>query len=214
MLRESSEAVEHKKKQKRRKWIRYERKHSNSMWHTDYKQLDDGRWFISYEDDASRYVTGWGVFDEATTEHAIEVLDQAIAGHGKPRSILSDRGSQFYATESEKKSKGVSGFERHLENLGIRHILARVAHPQTNGKLERIHGELQRKPSLFEDVAGPLGSACPINPPRIEKDPIARLMKWYNYDRPHMSLDATIEETPAMAFKRKMPPTGTEPTDE
>ena len=31
ILRESSEAVEHKKKQKRRKWIRYERKHSNSM---------------------------------------------------------------------------------------------------------------------------------------------------------------------------------------
>ena len=214
ILRESSEAVEHKKKKKRRNWIRYERKHSNSMWHTDYKQLDDGRWFISYEDDASRYVTGWGVFNEATTRHAIEVLDQAIAVHGKPRFILSDRGSQFYATESEKKSKGVSGFERHLENLGIRHILARVAHPQTNGKLERIHGELQRKPSLFEDVAGPLGSACPINPPRIEKDPIVRFVKWYHHDRPHMSLDTTIEETPTMAFKRKMPPAETEPTDE
>lgn len=28
------------------------------MRHTDYKQLDDGHWFISYEDDASRCVTG------------------------------------------------------------------------------------------------------------------------------------------------------------
>ena len=92
--------------------------------------------------------------------------------------------------------------------------LCRVAHLQTNGKLERIHDELQRKLSLFEDVARPPGSACPINPPRIEKDPIARFMKWYNYDRPHMSLDTTIEETPAMAFKRKMPPPGTEPADE
>ena len=102
---ESSEAVEHKNNQKRRKWIRYERKHSNSMWHTDYKQLDDGRWFISYEDDASRFVTGWGVFDKATAEHAMEVLDRAIAGHGKPKSISSDRGSQLYATGSEKKKK-------------------------------------------------------------------------------------------------------------
>ena len=105
ILRESSEAVKHKNKQKRRKWIRYERKHSNSMWHTDYKQLDDGCWFISYEDDASRFVTGWGVFDEATAEHAMEVLDQAITKHGKPKSILSDRGSQFYTTGSEKRTR-------------------------------------------------------------------------------------------------------------
>ena len=108
----------------------------------------------------------------------------------------------------------MSGLERHLENLGIRHILARVAHPQANGNLVLIHGELQRKPSLFEDVAGPLASACPINPPRIGKDPVARFMKWYNHDQPHVSPDTTIEKTPAMAFKRKMPPTGTEPADE
>ena len=214
ILRESGDAVPHKRKQGRRKWIRYERKHTNSMWHTDYKQLDDGRWLISYEDDASRFVTGWGVFDEATAEHAIEVLDKAISEYGKPRSILSDRGSQFYATESEKKSKGVSEFEKHLEELGIRHILARVAHPQTNGKLERVHGEIQRKLPLFYDVAGPPGSACPINPSVIESDPMVRFMKWYNYERPHMSLDTDIEETPAMAFERKMLPPGSDVSDE
>ena len=214
ILRESGDAVEHKRKQGRRKWVRYERKYSNSMWHTDYKQLDDGRWLIAYEDDASRFITGWGVFKAATAEHAIEVLDRAISQYGKPRSILTDRGSQFYATESEKKSKGVSEFERHLENLGIRHILARVGHPQTNGKLERIHGEIQRKLPLFFDVAGPPGSACPINPPAIESDPLTRFMKWYNHDRPHMSLDTDIEETPAMAFERKMPPPGSDVTDE
>ena len=53
ILRESDDAVPHKRKRGRRKWVRYERKHSNSMWHTDYKQLDDGRWLVSYEDDAS-----------------------------------------------------------------------------------------------------------------------------------------------------------------
>ena len=214
ILRESGDAVEHKRKQGRRKWIRYERKHSNSLWHTDYKQLDDKRWLIAYEDDASRFITGWGVFKEATSEHAIEVLDRAMSQYGKPRSILTDRGSTFYATESEKKSKGVSKFEKHLENMGIQHILARVAHPQTNGKLERIHGEIQRKLSLFCDVAGPPGSACPINPPVIEQDPLVRFMKWYNHDRPHMSLDTDIEETPAMAFERKMPPPGSDVTDE
>ena len=214
VLRESGDALEHKRKQGRRKWVRYERKHSNSMWHTDYKQLDDGRWLISYEDDASRFITGWGAFGEATAGHAIEVLDRAIAQYGKPKSILTDRGPQFYATESEKKSKGSSEFEKHLEELGIRHILARVAHPQTNGKLERVYGEIQRKLPLFFDVAGPPGSACPVNPPAIEADPLTRFMKWYNYDRPHMSLDTDIEETPAMAFERKKPPAGSDAADE
>ena len=72
-------------KRRRRKWIRYERMHS--MWHTDYKQLDDG----SYEDDASRFVTGWGVFGEATTENAITT--EAIKRHGKPASIMADHSS-------------------------------------------------------------------------------------------------------------------------
>ena len=46
------------------------------MWHTDYKQLDDGRWLISYEDIASRFITGWGAFGEAVTGHAIKVPDR------------------------------------------------------------------------------------------------------------------------------------------
>ena len=34
-------------KAKRRKWVRYERRLSNPVWHTDYKQLPDGRWLVS-----------------------------------------------------------------------------------------------------------------------------------------------------------------------
>ena len=38
-----------------------------------------------------------------------------------------------------------------------------------------------------------------------------RFMKRYNCGRPHMPPDTTIEEIPAAAFKRKMPPPETEP---
>ncbi len=58
-------------KAKQRKWVRYERRYSNSMWHADYKMLDDGRWFIAYQDDASRLITGYGVFEHATTKNAL-----------------------------------------------------------------------------------------------------------------------------------------------
>ena len=143
ILRDEDLASEQPKKSKRRKWIRFERTYSNSMWHTDYKQLDNGRWFLCYEDDASRFVTGYGVFEHATTENALAVLEEAIKNHGKPASIMTDRGSQFYANASEAKKKGVSEFEKRLVSLGIRQILAGVRHPQTNGKLERLHGELQ-----------------------------------------------------------------------
>ena len=143
-------AEEQSKKGRRRKWIRYEHTHSNSMWHTDYKQPPDGRWFICYLDDASRFVTAWGAFSEATTENAIAVLEEAIARHGKPAAIMTDHGSQFYANETETRKRGESAYEKRLVELGIRQILARVKHPQTNGKLERFHGEIQRKLHRFE----------------------------------------------------------------
>ena len=96
-------------------------------------------------------MTGFGVFDEATTEHAVWVLHGAIAGYDMPASILSDHGSRFYANASECRGKGESEFERELFILEIKHILVRVRHPQTNGKLERFHGELQRHLKSFEE---------------------------------------------------------------
>lgn len=39
-------------------------------------------------------------------------------------------------------------------------------------------------------------------------------MKWYNYERPHMSLNYDERETPWQAFQRKMPPTGAAVVDE
>ena len=132
-------------------------------------------------------------------------LSRAISECGKPKSILADRGSHVYSAESEKRVKGISEFEKRPESLGVQRILARVPHPQTNGKIQRVHGKIQRKLPPFFDVAGPPGSACPINPPEMESDPLKRFMKWYSYDRPHMSLNTDIEETPARAFEHKMP---------
>ena len=147
-------------------------------------------------------MTGYGVFGNATTENALKVLDEAIARHGKPASIMADHGSQFYANEAEARKRGESEFERRLVELSIRQILARVKHPQTNGKLERIHGEIQRKLPEFEVIL------------IRTSEPIDLFMKWYNYERPHMSLDYDNLETPWEAFRRKMPPAGTVVVDE
>ena len=94
-------------------------------------------------------------------------------------AILSDRGTQFYASESEYKDKGVTEFEDYLIRNDIRCILARVNHPQTNWKLERFYGEVERKFHLFRDID--------------------ELIDWYNNIRPHMSLNLDLLETPSQA---------------
>ena len=222
ILKDNELASTQPKKSKRRKWIRWECSHTNMMWHTDFKQLKDGRWFLGYEDDASRKMVGFGIFAHATSANALAVLDAAIKTHGKPASIMSDHGIQFYASESETHRRGRTEFERRLENLQIRHVLARVRHPQTNGKIERFHEEIERHLTGFEaeSVAvstrcGPDGAAAHVGGPFHQsgpKDAMTRLVEWYNEDRPHMSLDEG--ETPAEAFVRKMPPRGQRVIDE
>jgi len=182
------------KKNRRRKWVRYERTYSNSMWHTDWKLLDDRRCIICYQDYASRLIVHYGIFENATGYNAITVLREAIDKHGRPASILTDHGYQFYANQSEYKTKGASEFEKELVKLEIKHILARVNHPQTNGKLERFHGEIQRKQKWF--------------------DTTDELVHWYNYTKPYMSLDWDNLETTAKAFVRKMPEKRTRVIDE
>jgi putative transposase len=172
-----------KKKIRRRDWVRYERKHANTMWHTDWTKLGE-RWLISYEDDASRFITGYGLFDAATTENSLKVLRGAIAAYGKPKSILTGRDVQFYSSEKGDRAAGKTDFQKFLEANDIQHILGRVNHPQTNGKVERFFGTVKQKIDEF--------------------DGIDELMHWYNFIKPHMSLGNNGLETPAQAFERKM----------
>ena len=67
-----------------RKTARYVKRYSNAMWHTDYKLRPDGRWLVSFQDDASRKILAWGAFERATAANAIKVLVEAIAQYGVP----------------------------------------------------------------------------------------------------------------------------------
>ena len=172
----------------RRKWVRYERAYSNSLWHVDWYEMKDPRWrgmqLIAYEDDASRFIVGYGLFKEATSHRAVEVLKDAIERYGKPKSILSDRGIQFYAVEAEAREKGLTEFETFLMRNHIRHILGRVSHPQTNGKVEKLFDEIGKKIKFFSSI-----DEC---------------VEWYNTIKPHGALDL---KTPIDAYYEKMPQT-------
>lgn len=170
----------------RRKWVRYERAYSNSLWHVDWYEVKDHRWkgmqLIVYEDDASRFIVGYGLFKEATSHHAVEVLKDAIARYGRPKSVLSDRGVQFYAVEAEAREKGLTEFEIFLMSNHIRHILGRVSHPQTNGKVEKLFDEIGKKVKFFSSM-----EEC---------------VYWYNTIKPHGALNLN---TPIDAYYERMP---------
>jgi putative transposase len=178
ILRQEGLAQQQPNKSRRRKWVRYERRHSNSLWHTDWFE-DEGKQIILYEDDASRLVTGFGEFANATTENSIKVFDGATARWGFPRQLMSDHGIQFCSDEEREFV-----FRDHLKSKGVEHILARVKHPQSNGKLERLILTMRKlmkwKGSLEEAV------------------------KFYNEKRPHMSLENEHLRTPLQAFHEKL----------
>ena len=91
----------------------------------------------------------------------------------------------------------------------------------TNGKLERLHGEMERKLHRFDassygstvknSESGHVGGPFNTEP---AKPALERFMEWYNYRRAHMSLDWEKGETPAQAFLRKMAPAGEMVVDE
>ena len=108
---------------------------------------------------------------------------------------------------------GESEYEKKLVDLGIKQILARIKHQQANGKLKRLHGEIDRKLHRFEassygstvrnSESGHAGGPFNTEP---AKPALERFMEWYNYRRAHMPLGWENRETPAQAFLRKMTP--------
>lgn len=163
------------KKIRRRNWIRYERKHSNSLWHTDFTEDDEGKQIMAYIDDASRKVMGKGKFDTATTENALLVLDEAIKKYETPKQIMTDHGSQF-CTDEERTFK----FREELMKRGIEHIMAAIKRPQGNGKIERWFGSTEK---LYYHFGRDLN----------------KTVECYN-NLPHLSLDTT----PEIAYLAKM----------
>jgi putative transposase len=159
------------KKQKPRKWVRYEVEHPNDLWHTDWSYDHfTQRQLGVYIDDKTRLVTSYGLFTKATAENTIALLKTGIAFYGKPKSIMTDHGAQYYANRPECNQKNTQ-FRIVLDALGIKHYVARVNRPQTNGKIERFFLTYKT-----EYTTGTFTN-------------IGEYMQHYNNQRPHMSLN-------------------------
>ncbi len=159
------------KKQKPRKWVRYELPNPNDLWHTDWSHdpFTDENLSV-YIDDKTRLITSFGLFKRATAENSIALLKTGIAKYGKPKCIMTDHGSQYYANKADSDNQNTK-FRICLDALGIKHYLARVNRPQTNGKVERffLSYKTEYATGTFKNIKA--------------------YMKHYNEKRLHMSLN-------------------------
>lgn len=129
-----------KRKKKRNKYIRFERKHPNSLWQIDHSvKKVKGKWLISIVDDCSRYSLGLFAVNKVTTKVVIKILDDLIEIHGKPKQILSDNGSAYGGKSKHSK------FDRWCKRKGIHHIRFAVHSPTTCGKVERLFQTFKRE---------------------------------------------------------------------
>lgn len=122
-------------------FVRYEREKPHELWHTDWTICPfTKQYLIAFIDDCTRLLVHAEYFAHATTENTLLAFKNAIRKHGKPEAILTDNGPQFTPARAEK-----GPFTYWCEAQGIRHILGRVHHPQTNGKIERWFGTYKQE---------------------------------------------------------------------
>ena len=177
ILKRMNLVVPEPKKGKRKSYVRWERKHSNSLWQTDFCWIEKlGCWLCAWLDDHSRFVPAAQYISSATTENALLIFEKAAQKYGYPEQTLSDRGAQFYAMRG-----GTSRFMEHLQSRGVDHIYASIKKPTTCGKLERFWGT--------------------HNTERWNFSSLEKFINHCNFKRPHMSLDYL---TPYEVFIRDM----------
>jgi len=163
---------------------RFEAPRRNALWQADFTEVRVGSDKLSalvILDDFSRYVVAHALCDSPTSEVATKTLMAAIARHGKPEAVRTDRGGAFVAKSEE------GDFARYLEVELIDHIVGHAYSPKGGGKVESAIGTLKRELwEVFEFH---------------DRDDAARRLELffaeYNELRAHMSIDGL---TPADRF--------------
>jgi transposase len=158
----------------------FERSQPHSLWQCDFKgplEVERQRVYpFTVLDDHSRYLLALRVCLDVTMKSAWEVLWGTFAEHGLPESLLCD--NAFGASHGGLRT--VSWFEARLIRLGIHVLHGRAYHPQTQGKVERLHGTLAKEVWPFVDRGNREAFGTAIDRWRREV---------YNPVRPHESLE-------------------------
>jgi transposase InsO family protein len=166
---------------------RFERGAPNELWQMDFKSpkgWNAAAGPLSVLDDRSRYLL---VLQAVWTTHAElvrEQLETAFLRCGVPEAMLMDHGIPWW---SARAPSGATYLTVWLMKQGIKLHWSGYRHPQTQGKVERFHGALER--ALRARGA-----------PRKEPQAWLDAYRWeHNHVRPHEALGM---QTPASVWRK------------
>jgi len=155
---------------------RFERSAPNQLWQMDFKSPKGWNAAIgplSVLDDHSRYLLVLQAVWSTRAELVREQLQTAFTRCGMPEAMLMDHGIPWWSATAPT---GATGFTVWLMKQGIRLHWSGFRHPQTQGKVERFHGALER--ALQARQA-----------PRKQPQPWLDAYRWeHNHVRPHEAL--------------------------
>jgi transposase InsO family protein len=191
ILRRAGLVEDQPQKRPRSSLVRFCAELPNEMW-----QADTTHWrladrsdveIINLIDDHSRLLLASDADRAVSAQDPVSSFRKACDYHGLPSSLLSDNAAVF--TGYPRRGKVL--LEAELERLGIVFKNSRPYHPQTCGKVERLHQTLKR-------------FLAKQPPPQTLAELQAQLdgfRDYYNHIRPHRSLGG---RTPLQAYEGRL----------
>ena len=138
-------------------------------------------------DDHSRLLLGSDAYPRVKAADVVEGFHKAAQLHGLPASLLSDNAAVFVG--SYRKGKVL--LESELERLCVLFKNSRPYHPQTCGKVERLHQTLKRY----------LAKQAPAQTLSELQEQLDTFAHYYNDIRPHRALGG---RTPLQGYSARV----------
>jgi len=178
-------------KRPRSSLIRFQADLPNEMWQTDitHWQLSDESHaeILNMIDDHSRLLLCSDAYRTVKAGDVVASFHRTAVLHGLPAALLSDNGAVFTA----RPRGGKVLLQSELQRLGITAKNSRPYHPQTCGKIERLHQTLKR----YLDKQEPADTLGEL------QEQLERFTRYYNNQRPHRALG---KQTPLQAYSARI----------
>jgi putative transposase len=151
----------------------------NDLWCADYKgefMLADRRYCypLTITDAASRYLLSCEALSSTQGQYAFTVFERVFKDFGLPKAIRTDNGVPFASPNS---LFGLSRLSVWWLRLGIAIERIQPAHPEQNGRHERMHLTLKK------EATKPAAKNLIQQQGRFD-----RFIQEYNHERPHQAL--------------------------